>query len=175
MFRHVAAHVRRHWSVAAPLGVLLCTAGLVIASPQPTSLGAVLPKPAQGAPFRAYVFFQPVDCSGNLEFLRILARPKFRAAIAVTGMLAPGTRVDEEADAKRRFGALTGGGVVIPSSRQVAAALVPLGYRTTPFVVVLDREGQVRLATSVPQSFEASRGFERQLAELALHTPSRSE
>lgn len=162
------AGVRRSWGVAAPLVVVLCTVGLLIANPKPEALHAVLPAPESTTPFRAYIFFQPMDCSGNLEFLRVFARPKFRSSIAVTGMLSPGTAADQKAEAIRRFGDLTGSRAVLSSSREVAAALVALGYRTTPFVVVLDGQGHVRLATPVPQSFEASRNLDRQLADLAL-------
>jgi hypothetical protein len=168
MPREAMTYVRRYWGVAAPIAVALCTAALLFANPRPKALASVLPAPEPGAPFRAYVFFQPVDCSGNLEFLRVFARPKFRSSVAVTGMLPPGTAANEKVDATRRFGDLTGSPVVLSSSGEIAAALVSLGYRATPFVVVVDEEGQVRLAASVPLSFEASRTFERQLAELAV-------
>lgn len=164
----VTTCVRRYRGFAAPLVVALCTGVLVLAQSTPKALASVLPPPESAAHFRAYIFFQPVDCSGNLEFLRVLARPKFRSSVAVIGMLAPGTAAEEAADATRRFHQLTGSNAVLASSREVDAALIPLGYRQTPFVVVVDANGQVRFATSVPSSFEASRSFERQLAELAL-------
>lgn len=50
-------------------------------------------------------------------------------------------------------------------------ALAALGYRTTPFLVVLDVHGQVPFAAPVPTSFEASRSFERRLFELT-RTPA---
>lgn len=168
MSGRTATYVRRYWRVSAPLVVVLCTAGLLVANPRPKALGLVLPVPEVETAFRAYVFFQPIDCSGNLEFMRVFARPKFRSSIGVTGMLSPSIAEDERVDAKRRFRDLTGSPAVLSSSREVAAALVALGYRTTPFVVVLDEHGQVRLAASVPVSFEAGQNFERQLAELVL-------
>lgn len=164
----LSSRVRRYWLAAAPLMVILCTAGLVIAKPATRPLGAVLPASGPATPFRAYVFFQPIDCSGNMEFLRVFARPRFRSHVSVTGMLVPGVTADDKRDATRRFRNLTGSSVVEGASRETRAALRALGYLQTPFVVVLDEQGQVRLATPVPASFEASRTFERQLAELAL-------
>jgi hypothetical protein len=161
------ALLRRYWVFAAPLIVMLCTAGIVVTSPKPRALGEVLPVPGSSlSPLHAYVFFQPADCSANLEFLRVLARPRFRSTVAVTGMISRGTDAGEKAISARRFRDLTGRGVVRSSSREVDAAMVALGYHKTPFIVVLDLHGQVRFAAEVPTSYEASRGFERQLAEL---------
>jgi hypothetical protein len=163
--------IRRYWAVLAPLVVLLCTAAVLTTSSKPQALGEVLPPLSGPSPFRAYVFFQPADCASNLEFLRILARPKFQSTVAVAGMLtgADDDRVKDHAT--RRFSDLTGRDVVLSPTRKVAAALAALGYRTTPFLVVLDVHGQVRFAASVPTSFEASRSFERQLFELT-RTPA---
>lgn len=172
MTTHPLAVFRRYWVIAAPLVVMLCTAGIVVASPKPRALGEVLPVSAgPPPPFHAYVFFQPADCSANLEFLRVLARPRFRHTMAVTGIITQTTDADEKAISARRFRNLVGRGTVDFSSRKVNAAMVALGYRETPFIVVLDLHGQVRFGAEVPTSYEASRGFERQLAELT-HTPA---
>lgn len=161
------ALLQRYRVFAAPLIVMLCTAGIVVTSPKPRALDEVLPVSASSSsPLHAYVFFQPADCSANLEFLRVLARPRFRSTVAVTGMISRSTGAGEKAISARRFRDLTGRGVVRSSSQKVDAAMVALGYRTTPFIVVLDLHGQVRFAAQVPTSYEASRGFERQLAEL---------
>lgn len=165
------AWLLRHRSAAAPAVVLLCTAILLAGTPRSGPLGALLPVPPGAQPYHAYVFFQPADCATNLEFLRIFARPRFRSTVSVTGMLSGSTSTEATVNATHRFTDLTGRGSVLSPSRKTAGALVALGYRTTPFVIILDPSGRVRLASAVPTSFEASRQFEKQLLELT-RTPT---
>ena len=163
--------VLRHRAFAAPAVVVLCTLMLLVGGARYRPIASLLPEPSGRQPYRAYVFFQPADCAGNLEFLRILARPKFRSTVAVIGILSGSTSAGEAAGAAQKFRDLTGRATVLPSPRKATSALTALGYRKTPFVIVLDPSGQVRLASAVPGSFEESRRFERQLLELT-HAPT---
>lgn len=168
--RRASNLVRAHFSALALAVVILCTLAVFAASPRPRSVGEALAPPTvlERKPLAAYVVLHPKDCSSNLDFLRVFGRPKFRSTISITALVNGPVTETGRANATRQLRELTGSNNNLrPLSSEAANALSALGYRATPFVVVVDSNHQVRFATSVPNTFEALQSLERLLVELA--------
>jgi len=127
----------------------------------------------------AYLITSARDCSSNLGALDLLARdaiaPRIRLAAALVVEPrqhddAPATRPDSAALRTVRE-AVTARGLAAPAVRALdpatALLLRRIGYRSTPFLVVLDSAGALRLAAPPPLSFDDYRHLARTLDVLA--------
>ncbi len=109
----------------------------------PTIAGGLgLPTPDPTRPLTAVAVLQEADCEGTVDFLRAFRRDALRGYRVV--VLVP----DRDPDAvERRLVDRVGPVVVEHAGRRTVRALRSLGYRRTPFLVVLDAEGRIRFST----------------------------
>lgn len=109
--------------------------------------------PAPGPGYTAWIVVQPEDCESNLSLLGLLARPLVARGIPRVELRLIGGPADT-VGLRERLGpdaASLGLGVV---SHRSVRPLRFLGFRRTPFLIVLDGEGQVRLAVESPRAAE---------------------
>jgi hypothetical protein len=150
----------RQWLEIAGLAVAVlmiigCTALLLGRSPDRNTLGRVL-RPTPQVPAQrldAYLVFQLEDCAGNLEVAHLFMRPSIRERVQLRELLLLGTEAELQA-VRRRFAALDLQYPVRRIDRRLATALATLGHQATPFLVVLDERGTVRLSVSSPRTPE---------------------
>jgi hypothetical protein len=154
--------------------------------PSPSRAGAVAGRAAP-APLDAYLVTSVHDCASNLDALDLLARdaiaPRIRLAAALvvparhhgdSRATDRATRADEDALRSVRE-AIAARGLPVPSVRPLdaptALLLRRIGYRTTPFLVVVDSAGTLRFATPPALTFAGYRGLARTLTAIAADTP----
>ena len=99
--------------------------------------------------YQAFVVFQSADCDARLDFLTIFRRPKL-ASFSVTGLFV-GTREEEE-EARDFLSARQPHTSVRRIDRGTARALQSIGYRLTPFLILVDADQRVRLAAPLPRT-----------------------
>lgn len=163
---------RRRVSWWATALVAAGTAAAALATRPPPSLaetvrGAV---PDSAGGFRAYVVFQAEDCSSNLAFTRVFGRPALRG-VALVGVLA-GAATEDVGSA---FGQTAGRGTVVPVTRRSGRALSVLGFRQTPFLVLVDSTNAVRYAAAAPQGFDEIEALDATLRRLVTPTHSQGD
>jgi hypothetical protein len=134
--------------VAATLVVLACTAFLKLNNAT-ASLRALAAAP-DSAPeaLRALVVFQVRDCETPRPWLRVFDEPGIRDHVVVSGVVVG--RDAELGEAARRMEAVYRRIPMRLAGRPGARVLWHLGYRTTPYIVLLDAEGRVRFASAAP-------------------------
>lgn len=153
--------------------VLACTGAVLLADDGAADGYGGLQRRLGASPAHALfvVAFQQRDCESNLEFLHVLERPEFRDGVTVVALFS-GTR-GEFADAivrlesrypRVRFARL--------GSRE-RRLLSQLGHAATPYWLLLDRSGAVRLSAPAPPDPLAYRTFAQSL-ELSLASMSRT-
>ena len=156
-------------------GALLAAAAIFVAGAQARSvppsarLGDLL-RPAQSrapSPLRAYAVMQLGDCTGNLSFLSLFRRPRVAHGIRMAGILLAGEGT--VAEARRALGPSLASLAVVGIDHRVEGALVAVGQRATPFLVVLDRMGAVVFSAPAPRSAESQVALGRVLQQLADH------
>lgn len=127
---------------------LLLLGAVYVANRVQPSLAETLPAAdLRGAPLRLLVFFQEEDCDGSLLGMRVIAHPSLAEHISVEAFLvSTGSRADID-EIRRSVGDVP----VTVLTRVTRRALLPLGYSRTPFVVVLDRAGRIRITAPLPQ------------------------
>lgn len=142
--------------LATELAAGLALAVLVLAAAGrlggPVHLATALGPSVGTAPFTAVAVLQADDCEGTVDFLRsFMARDmaKHYDIIAyVVGDAADRRLV--QARLRERVGGVT----VRAAVWRVIRALAATGHDTTPFVVVLDREGRLRLTSAGSEFFD---------------------
>lgn len=141
--------------VAATLVVLGCT--FVLRAPALPMPLATLAASADAAGFRAIVVFQEADCESSLPWLRVFDEPDVRARVSLAGVV-----VGRGADAARAADRMAFAFRRLPvqaAGRRGAVALWTLGYRSTPYVLIFDPTGRLRLAGPAPAGDEARAAF----------------
>ena len=153
---------RRRWILAAAAGTLYAaTIAASLASlhahrarlrASPATLAATLPE-AMRRPRHAsaYLVARAADCTGNFEFLDLFDRPPVRDGLALVGAITLG----DEPDAAALRHALATHGHDLPvhsASPSLRSALLTVGHRHTPYLVVLDGDGALRFAIGAPES-----------------------
>jgi hypothetical protein len=141
---------KRRWSegltLACTLVVVLSTA-IIVMRPSRHSDGA-LRTLADGQRSRMYVVFQERDCEANLDRFHEIQRLAANGTARVSGLFW-GTA--QELDRTRT---VLGGGTVAEDARLLSATqrrtLTALGQRVTPFLLLVDSVGRVRLLAPVP-------------------------
>lgn len=137
--------------------------------PRP-SLARALQESRRGnadARFHAHVFTRLVDCRSNFGFLSLLHRPEIRTGISLSNAWVIGSAVD--ADSVRPYVDALGLGAVRTKAIAWAALsnVAVLGAAHTPFLIVFDSLGTVRLVADVPASPRAYVALASMLTTLA--------
>ena len=150
--------------------VLACTAYVAYVRAQPRELAALMPRleRAEARLFRAVVVLQTKDCDGRIDFMHAFSRPALKDAFS-TGALVIGGPADATAAAQ----SLRARGLGIPVSavRQDQHPGRFLGYRQTPYLLVLDRQDRLRLAVPGPSSTLELLALEREAEGLLQSVP----
>lgn len=141
----------------ATIIVLGCTVALAL---EHRGAGAFLDE-APGAQTAA-VFLQERDCTSNLAFLQLLARPEFSHRFTVVVYDVGGRRSINRMTAHLRGQDLPFR--VAPAPPGSLPRLRRMGYRSTPVLVLVDQGSRVRLATAAPTTAD-----EMQRLASALH------
>lgn len=132
---------------------LVMIAAILTAASVPAGFGTQ-PFAAAGVPagadtsklYHAYVVMQAGDCTSNLEFLQIFDRPELRERFGVSGLV-----VESSVDEARAL--LAERQIRLPVKRMrssLASQSRLLGYRKTPFIVVINKGGVVRYTAPAP-------------------------
>jgi hypothetical protein len=143
--------------------VLACT-GVVVWSNQPWGDGfqALRARAAttSGRPLLV-VAFQEGDCESNLEFLSVLERPEFTGRVAVMALFS-GTRGQLDPVVEGLESRYPGARfeLAAPRDRQLLSLL---GHPATPYWVLLDASGAVRLSAPAPSTSRAYAAFAESL------------
>lgn len=151
-------------ALAATLGVLALTATLTPETGAPGRL-AVGEAPAAGA-LGLHVAFQLADCASTLAFLDILGHPSLAGRVRLSSLIFIGEAGDTAA-AARALGDVAVGRPLIVASAPTRRALRRLGFRRTPFLLVEDTAGVVRMASPVPRGPLELRALHESLRALA--------
>lgn len=118
---------------------------------------------ADSARFRAFVVLTAEDCSANLSFLQLFHRDTTRVRLSRLYLLGPQRGVDSTATLIRDQGIET---PLLPATNAVERALRQLGSISTPFLIVLDTDGVVRLAMTSPPDIDTYVRLPKLLDEL---------
>jgi len=158
----------------ATLTVVLAGAGLRSVAAPPATLAAALRAPPTRGPgdYQAHLVVQPSDCDGNVHVLRFLRRAPIRARVTVAEVLLVGSHRDFAA-VRRRVGDAPDGIPMRRADDRTVRALRTIGYRSTPFLVIAERGGGVKMTLQLPSTPEEVAAFARLLPHLAPVAPSR--
>lgn len=123
------------------------------------------------ARFRAFVVLSAEDCSGNLSFLDLFHRDTTRFRLSRLYLLGPRRGLDATAALLRDRDVLT---PLLPTTRAINRAMEQLGSISTPFLIVLDTDGVVRLGMTSPPDINTYVRLPKLLNELweqGVHDP----
>jgi hypothetical protein len=164
---------QRIFLVIVTATVLACTGYVAWARVHPRTLADVVRRP-EGAPttqpFHAIVVFRVEDCGGRVDFMHAFARPRWRQAFYTSAFVVGG-----EAEVGEAAQRLRARGIAMPVSA-VRANAHPgrfLGYTSTPYLLILDRQNRVRLASPDPTRSSEMEAFEHATDGLAASLPQR--
>jgi hypothetical protein len=152
--------------------VMLCT-GALLARPAGDAppLAAALPRlDGDARDYDAYLVVQADDCASSLKMLTLFERPPVKARVGLAQLLLVGTAGDL-VRARRLLGGTGTGAPIRLADERVRRALGAVGYRATPFVVVTDRSGAVKLTAQAPATPEEYVAFGHLFASLAAREP----
>lgn len=136
--------------VAATAVVLACTLAVVLhpVASRPLSDSLRAPDAPRDRQFEAIVVFQLEDCEGRLGVLELFRRPALRSAIRVTGLFVGAATALPQAERvlhRRGFSMR-----LRPASARAVQALRTVGFTGTPFLLVFDSLGRLRLTAPLP-------------------------
>lgn len=142
----------RHRTTALVGLAILIAAGATLVerqrSPARVGISRAFPfERADSARFRAFVILTAADCSSNLSFMQLFQRDTTRVRLSRLYLLGPRRGLDSTAALLRDQGIET---PLLPATNAVERALHQLGSISTPFLIVLDTDGVVRLAMTSP-------------------------
>ncbi len=151
-------------ALAATLAAIALTATL---TPQAGAFGRIAPgvAPPVGE-LGVHVVFQLADCPSTFAFLDILGHPTLSGRVRLSTLVLIGEPADVPA-AARALGDVAGGLPLTVASAPTRRAFRRLGFRRTPFLLVEDAAGVVRLAAPVPRGPRELRALHRSLQALA--------
>ncbi len=142
------------------LTVLACTGYVGYVRINPRNVGLLIPRAEAVSPhpFNAVVVFRPEDCDGRIDFMHAFARPRWRDSFSTRALVIGGA-----AEAETAAQTLRARGLSIPISavRSDAHPGRLLGYTTTPYLLVVDRQERVRIAVPGPLSTSERHALER--------------
>jgi hypothetical protein len=153
--------------------VLACTGAVMLADQGAADDYGSLQRRFGASPGRALlvVTFQQRDCESNLEFLHVLERPELRDGVAVVALFS-GTDGELEAARERLQSRYPGVRFERLGSRE-RRLLSRLGHPATPYWLLLDGSGAVRLSAPAPPDPLAYRTFAQSL-QLSLASTART-
>lgn len=131
------------------LAIVLTITTALYAKRSTPALVDSLPPRDDSAAARVVVVYQEGDCDGSLAGLQLLRRSSLRGQIAFDAVFVGTSEAMAES-----IDRLAAGGVKLTAVRfgsTLRSQLLPLGYHATPFLVVLDRKGRVRLTAPLPE------------------------
>ena len=139
------------------------------------ALRGAAPRPSAAAEqeglheYDAYLVMQRADCEGNVYALRFLQRPAIRQRVRFAGLLLVGSDADHAA-VRSRLGDTPHGAPLRHADDATVRALRTIGYRSTPFLVIAERHGGVKMTLQLPRTPEELAAFARLLPHLASVT-----
>lgn len=119
--------------------------------------------------YHAILLLQPTDCGTRLEVLHALGPARKPRGITASALI-----VGPAPKARQAIQLLRSHGNELPVRHRGSAPqeLRALGYTRTPFVIVFDSAGRVRLATPAPATRAELKQFDHSLAALSVVPPS---
>lgn len=150
------------------LVVALCVATVLLLerqqNPARVAISRAFPfPPSDSSRFRAFVVLSADDCSGNLTFLDLFQRDTTRIRLSRLYLLGRRSELDSTSAVLRDRGVDT---PLVPATKAIERAMIQLGASGTPFLIVLDRDGTVRLAMTSPPDIETHVRLPKLLDEL---------
>lgn len=137
--------------IHAALAVAVVVSALAVAwqGRRAEPLGADLSPEGERARPTVYVLFQAADCDSRLSFVDVLRRPSLSRLDVAGVVLGSAAELDRATVALRRAGTKLRLRLGRRADRESAARL---GYRETPFLVVIDGSRRVRLTAPLPRT-----------------------
>lgn len=120
-------------------------------------------EPSDSSRFRAFVILSAKDCSGNLGFLDLFQRDTTRVRLSRLYLVGPPSELDPTSALLRGQGVDTR---LVPATKAIERAMRQLGSISTPFLIVLDTDGVVRLAMTSPPDIDTYVRLPKLLDEL---------
>jgi hypothetical protein len=120
-------------------------------------------EPGDSTRLRAFIVVNANDCSSNLSFLVLFQRDTTQVRLSRLYFRGPRGELATTATRLRERGVNT---PLVPETEGVSRALRALGSINTPFLVVLDVDGVVRLAMTSPPDIETYVKFPQLLKSL---------
>lgn len=120
-------------------------------------------EPRDSSRFRAFVVLSARDCAGNLGFLDLFHRDTTRIRLSRLYLVGPRSGLDSTVALLREDGIDT---PLVPATRAIERAMIQLGATSTPFLIVLDRDGTTRLAMTSPPDIDTHFRLPKLLDEL---------
>jgi hypothetical protein len=118
----------------------------------PAAIAKAFPfEPSDSARLRAFVVLNSDDCSGNLSFLELFKRDPSHVRLSRLYLTGPRSGLSATAALLHDRGIDT---PLLAETKAVHDALVELGSTGTPFLVVLDADGVVRLGMDSPPDID---------------------
>jgi hypothetical protein len=151
------------------LTVLACTGSIAYLRTHQEDLATLIPDTAADhVRFSAVVVFRPEDCDGRIDFMHAFAREKWRQSFSASTLVIGG-----RAELKEAAQTLRARGIPMPVAaiRSDAHPGRILGYTSTPYLLVMDRQDRLRIAIPGPSSTSEMRAFERAAEGLLDPTP----
>jgi hypothetical protein len=145
--------------------IIACTALLLRQRAPSPLVGELVPATAgvQGK-YRLVTVFQLGDCDSRLDFLTTLQTSRIAGMVDNTLLFVGSDR--DYADVRKRLSTRVGSVAVSRASSRTIRQLRPFGYAMTPFTIVLDPQGRVRLTLPTPEAASAVGLVESSLRQL---------
>jgi len=117
------------------------------------AIGDTLPMSAT-APHSAFFVMRPEDCDGNLDVLDLFQRPAIRERVELRAIVVLGSdRLSS--DATRLLRARGIRSRVVRADDDLLRRLAESGWRSTPLIMVVDRNRTMRATMTAPSSIPA--------------------
>ena len=123
------------------------------------------------AEYDAHLVLQRADCEGNVHVLRFLQRPAIHERVRLAALILVGSAADHAA-VRARLGDAPLGAPLRRANDPTVRALRTIGYRSTPFLVIAERGGGVKMTLQLPSTPEELAAFARLLPHLSSVTPA---
>jgi hypothetical protein len=151
------------------LTVLACTGYVAYLRTHQEDLGSLIPGTAANhGRFSAVVVFRPEDCDGRIDFMHAFGRVKWRESFSTSALVIGGRTEAKEAEQTLRARGIP---MPVAAIRSDAHPGRFLGYASTPYLLVMDRQDRLRIAIPGPSSISEMRAFERATEGLLDSTP----
>jgi len=106
------------------------------------------------APHSAFFVMRPEDCDGNLDVLDLFQRPAIRERVELGAIIVLGSGA-LSADAARLLRARGIRSRVVRADDDLRRRIAESGWRATPLIMVVDRNGTMRATMTAPSNIPA--------------------